>query len=78
MCTHGFRSRASTCLRFIWAQPLERAAILADYTHYVAIIHPSNTSPKARDGWYWVRWPGDLRAIMGTDLDQYLTGAAAR
>lgn len=65
-------------LGFIWAQPLERAAILADYTLYVAIIHPGNTSPKARDGWYWVRWPGDLRAIMGTDLDQYLTGAAAR
>jgi hypothetical protein len=43
----------------------------------VAIIHPGNTSPKARDGWYWVRWPGDLREVMGADLDQYLIGGTA-
>ncbi len=55
---------------FVWSQPLERAAALADHEIYVAMIHGSNTSPKiGRET--WTPWHGDLRRIMGDDLDFY-------
>jgi glycosyltransferase involved in cell wall biosynthesis/2-polyprenyl-3-methyl-5-hydroxy-6-metoxy-1,4-benzoquinol methylase len=63
--------------RFIFDHSLERATIMSDYQFYVAMIHPTNTSRKATRGTYWSRWPGDLRAIMGSDLDAYLLPAAA-
>ena len=57
--------------RFIWSRPALRAAVLPDATFYIAMIHPGNTSPKQTRGAYWSRWPGDLRLIMGGDLDFY-------
>jgi len=55
--------------RFIWNRRLNHTVVLPDYTFYVAMIHPGNTSPKNCRGVYWSRWPGDLQAIMGKDLD---------
>lgn len=57
--------------RFIFNHSLDRAAIMPDYSFYVAMIHPTNTSRKTTRGAYWSRWHGDLRAIMGSDLDWY-------
>ncbi|MFV9504137.1 MAG: glycosyltransferase [Oscillochloridaceae bacterium umkhey_bin13] len=57
--------------RFVWARDLSRAAILTDYRCYVAMIHPGNTSPKTRQSAAWRPWPGDLRTVMGADLDAY-------
>jgi glycosyltransferase involved in cell wall biosynthesis len=62
--------------RFLWGRPIDRAAVLLDHTFYVALIHPGNTSPKVCTGSYWSRWPGDLRAILGADLDFYHGRAA--
>ncbi len=57
--------------RFVWSQPIERAAVPLDHTFYVALIHAANTAPKITRGAYWSRWAGDLRPIMGADLDCY-------
>src|SRR5262249_55635796 len=57
--------------RFLWGRTLDRAVVLPDHTFYVALIHPGNTSPKVCTGSYWSRWPGDLRSILGDDLDFY-------
>ncbi|MCX7792204.1 MAG: glycosyltransferase [Chloroflexaceae bacterium] len=55
--------------RFVWARDLARAAVPTDHRFYVALIHPGNTSPKHRAGACWRPWAGDLRAIVGADLD---------
>lgn len=57
--------------RFIFNHKLDRAVVLDDLGLYVAMIHASNVSPKTRRGAYWSRWSGDLRAVMGDDLDFY-------
>jgi glycosyltransferase involved in cell wall biosynthesis len=57
--------------RFVWEHDLTRATIMDDYTWYVALIHPANTSPKLRSGVCWHRWTGDLRAILGDDYDRF-------
>jgi hypothetical protein len=57
--------------RFLWNQKLERALALPDYSFYVAMIHPNNTSRKICQGPYWSSWSGDLRLIMGEDLNSY-------
>ena len=57
--------------RFVWGRKLERAVALPDSTFYVAMIHPGNTSAKSCRGSCWKRWPGDLRTVMGDDLDFY-------
>ena len=60
--------------RFVWGQRLDRAVFLPDYTFYVAMIHPGNTSPKRVQGAYWSPWPGDLRSVMGADVEKYAQG----
>lgn len=57
--------------RFLWSMPLDRAVTLADYRIYVALVHARNTSPKETGGQYWHPWQGDLRDVMGADLDGY-------
>jgi glycosyltransferase involved in cell wall biosynthesis len=63
--------------RFIWEQQIDRRAVLADHTFYVALIHPSNTSPKNCSGPYWSKWTGDLAGVMGSDIAFYLNEAPA-
>jgi glycosyltransferase involved in cell wall biosynthesis len=57
--------------RFVANRRLDRALVLPSYDFYVAMIHPGNTSPKRRQGAFWAEWPGDLRAVMGQDLELY-------
>lgn len=57
--------------RFIWDQQIQCPAILSDYSFYVAMIHPGNTSPKNCRGAYWKPWTGDIQAIMEADLSFY-------
>jgi glycosyltransferase involved in cell wall biosynthesis len=69
--------------RFVWSQPAARAAALTDYTFYVAMIHPGNTSRKYCVGPSWSPWQGDLPPLMGPALQQYAAltqpvGAPAR
>ena len=64
--------------RFLWSQPLDRAVALPDYRFYVAMIHAQNTSRKETRGVYWQRWTGDLRTVMGDDLDSYRAISTAR
>jgi glycosyltransferase involved in cell wall biosynthesis len=57
--------------RFVWEHDIAHAAILHDYSWYVARIHPANTSPKQRAGACWRRWLGDLHGILGKDYDEF-------
>ncbi|HWM89374.1 MAG TPA: glycosyltransferase [Thermoanaerobaculia bacterium] len=62
---------------FVWSQRLDGAVALADCELYVAMIHRRNTSPKLVDDPSWTPWTGDIRRVVGEDLDFYrsLTGA---
>jgi glycosyltransferase involved in cell wall biosynthesis len=62
--------------RFVWAQQLDKRAVLADHTFYVALIHPGNTSQKNCAGPYWTKWSGDLETVMGSDLAFHTNGTA--
>jgi glycosyltransferase involved in cell wall biosynthesis len=57
--------------RFLWNRRVERAVTPPEYSFYVAMIHPNNTSRKVCQGTYWSRWLGDLQRIMGDDLGFY-------
>jgi glycosyltransferase involved in cell wall biosynthesis len=57
--------------RFICDQQIQHPVILSDYSFYVAMIHPGNTSPKNCSGDYWKPWTGDIQAIMEGDLSFY-------
>ncbi|MEP6925660.1 MAG: glycosyltransferase [Pyrinomonadaceae bacterium] len=63
---------------FIYNQSLEKSVALSDYTFYVGMIHPKNTSPKPFHPSYWSKWQGDIHSIMGNDLDFYKTKANGR
>jgi glycosyltransferase involved in cell wall biosynthesis len=58
---------------FVWSQKMERAVALPDYSFYIAMIHPDNTSPKKCQGAYWSPWHGDIRSLMGADYPFYQT-----
>jgi len=51
----------------------DHAVMVADYRLYVATIHTCNTDDysKYSSSSYWTPWRGDLREIMGKDLDFY-------
>jgi len=51
----------------------DRSILVSDCRLYVAMIHKSNTSKyfKEKQSTYWSLWPGDVREIMGSDLDFY-------
>jgi hypothetical protein len=57
--------------RFLWNRRGARVVPLPDYSLYVAMIHPGNTSRKVCQGAYWSRWSGDVQRIMGEDLRCY-------
>jgi glycosyltransferase involved in cell wall biosynthesis len=58
---------------FVWSQKMERAVALPDYSFYVAMIHPDNTSPKKCQGAYWSPWHGNIQSLMGADYPFYQT-----
>src|SRR5258708_3421817 len=62
---------------FVWSQALERAAVLADYEIFVAMIHGRNTSPKLVGHAHWSLWTGDLRRILGDDAAFYVLARRA-
>jgi Glycosyl transferase family 2/Bifunctional DNA primase/polymerase, N-terminal len=49
----------------------DHSVLLSDYRLCVAMIHNSNTTDYSKKLSYWSPWPGDLREIMGKDLDFY-------
>lgn len=56
---------------FVWSRSLDGAVALEDAEIYVAMIHGCNTSPKLVDDQGWTPWHGDLRRIIGEDIDFY-------
>jgi len=59
---------------FIWAAGRQdRAVMVSDYRLYVAMIHRGNTVDYRTDSSYWSPWRGDIREIVGDDLDFYLS-----
>jgi hypothetical protein len=49
----------------------DRAVTVPDCRLYVAMIHSANTADYRRNSSYWSPWMGDLREVMGADLDFY-------
>jgi Glycosyl transferase family 2 len=49
----------------------DRAVLVSDHLLYVAMIHDSNTADYSGKSSHWSPWPGDIREIMGADLDFY-------
>jgi glycosyltransferase involved in cell wall biosynthesis len=58
---------------FVWSQKLERSVALPDYSFYLAMIHPDNTSPKNCQGSYWSPWRGNVQSLLGADYAFYQT-----
>lgn len=56
---------------FVWSQSLDGAVALEDPEIYVAMIHGRNTSAKLVDDPSWTPWHGDLRRILGEDIEFY-------
>lgn len=58
--------------RFVWAHDLRHAVALPDYTFYVALIHPGNTSRKHTRGAYWKSAArAEVQRLLGDDLASY-------
>ena len=49
----------------------DHSVLVSDYRLYVAMIHNSNTTDNSEKSSYWTPWPGNIREIMGKDLDFY-------
>jgi Glycosyl transferase family 2 len=50
----------------------DNAVIVSDCRLYVAMIHNSNTDNYSRkDSSYWSPWTGDIREVLGSELDFY-------
>jgi glycosyltransferase involved in cell wall biosynthesis len=61
-------------LAFITAEGRhDRSVLVCDYRLHVAVVHSSNTCNYSHKLSYWSPWPGDIREIMGADLDFYLS-----
>ena len=60
--------------RFLFSRSLDHLVVLPETTLdlYVALVHPTNTSPKPRTGPFWSRWAGDIRSILGSDTERYV------
>jgi glycosyltransferase involved in cell wall biosynthesis len=60
--------------RFLFSRPLDHLVVQAAdaLDLYVAMVHPTNTSPKIRTGPFWTRWPGDIRTVLGADSSRYV------
>jgi len=57
--------------QFVWGQGMDNRVVLQDYGFYVAMIHPGNTSTKDCREPCWIRWNGDIAALVGDDLEFY-------
>jgi Glycosyl transferase family 2/Bifunctional DNA primase/polymerase, N-terminal len=51
----------------------DRSVLVSDDRLCVAMIHSSNTTKYSQKFSYWTPWQGDLREVMGDDLDFYLS-----
>ena len=52
----------------------DHAVIVSDCRLYVAMIHDCNTDDyRRRDSSYWSPWAGDIREVLGSELDFYLS-----
>ena len=57
---------------FVWAAGRQdHAVLISDYRLYVATIHSTNTVDYRCDSSYWSPWRGDIREVIGNDLDFY-------
>jgi Glycosyl transferase family 2/Bifunctional DNA primase/polymerase, N-terminal len=66
--------RVGPDMAFIHAEGRQdHAVMVSDCRLYVAMIHGCNTDDYSRNSSssYWVAWPGDLREVMGADIDFY-------
>ena len=58
--------------RFVWSPQALNAAVVADYSFYVALVHDANTSRKAVNGPYWHPHPiEEIYRLLGSDLAFY-------
>ncbi|MFO1322072.1 MAG: glycosyltransferase family 2 protein [Burkholderiales bacterium] len=62
--------------QFVWNAADAVFAVQADDRFYVATVHPGNTSPRNTAGACWSPWSGDLRSVMGGDVERYRALAA--
>ena len=51
----------------------DHSVFVTDHRLCVALIHSSNTTDYSGKSSYWIQWPGNIREIMGSDLDFYLS-----
>lgn len=51
----------------------DHSVFASDYRLYVAMIHNSNMAHYSEKSTYWSSWPGNIREVMGADLDFYLS-----
>jgi Glycosyl transferase family 2/Bifunctional DNA primase/polymerase, N-terminal len=51
----------------------DRSTLVSDYRLYVAMVHGSNTMDYSGKSSLWSPWQGDIREVMGSDLDFYLS-----
>jgi hypothetical protein len=59
--------------RFIWNPKALNAVVIPDYSFYVALVHPANTSQKIVSGSYWHSHPvEEIYRLLGPDLAFYL------
>jgi Glycosyl transferase family 2/Bifunctional DNA primase/polymerase, N-terminal len=56
----------------------DHSTLVSDYRLYVAMVHGSNTANYSRKSSHWSPWPGDIREVMGSDLDFYLSFRESR
>ena len=51
----------------------DNAVMVSDHRLYVATVHTCNTDDYNRysPSSYWLPWQGDIREIMGSDLEFY-------
>ncbi len=64
--------RVGSDVRFVWSNRPKKVLVLPDQTFYVALIHPSNTSPKRTQRPSWHVYPTEkIQALLGSDWDFY-------
>jgi glycosyltransferase involved in cell wall biosynthesis len=56
---------------FIYSGQVRKAISSRNLSLYLAIAHDKNTDPKRFNGYSWSRWSGDIKGILGGDLNFY-------
>lgn len=58
--------------RFVWRNAIRNVCVLPDFTFYIAMIHPKNTSPKSLSHPYWKKWHHiDFQSLVKEDYTFY-------